>query len=927
MNENSNPDALEPSSDFEDDFDAEIEALCDDFLTLREQGLATSVEAFADQHPHLRDDLLELLPTILLLNTAGTQNRIKRKDGMVVRGPESFDRLGDYLIRGELGRGGMGIVFDAYQPSLDREVAIKVLPRQLDDQEHKDRFLAEARICARLHHSNIAPVYTVGEDQGVYFYAMEKLKGVPLDRFVQQVQKRKSQTLETNLFNTVAPELSLTIDDVVDIGIQVSDALEYAHQNGVTHRDIKPANLIRGENGRVWLTDFGLATKVDDDLSTSSSGISGTLRYVAPERIDGAVDAPTGDVYSLGVTLMELLTGKAAFSAHRRRELLEQIRNNEYTPLASEQKIGEDLIAVLTKAASLDPNERYQSASSLKNDLVRFSQGESVKANPLGPIATAWRWYQRNRAIATLSLITVASLFVAAIVSTVFYLYSENQLTQEQVLRSEAMNASKVANEAIDEIFHQLNVGTGLAGIDSPDYNVAEADRNTHLLNQLTRFYEQLAARESGTNFSFDPVYARRKVGQLRMRVGEYDKAILDFSAAQTRLVSRINSGVRQQDTNTVLLQAQLYNEKGLAKRILDRQEQAQSSHMKALDLLKEWSKTLPTATDAPHLTSRQNLDFEIARTLYFLAFRTRPGMGPKSYPPMPPYSRAEPEPRPDDLESRAYVQQAIASLKRNLPDHIVLSEFDDSTKLPSIDFRATGRLADTLHLLALCYRESAHDNQVLWTKEDEKHHNRSIALMKLLTLSFPTNTTYRFDLMRAYAEMDVLGAPVGGKHMQSNMEMLQNAIELGETLVDRYPNVTDFQSELSHAYNKLGTLLERQKMRATTEDANALDIEIERAYRRAYQHQLALIKINSRSPAYKVWAALFAIRCAQTNTCRKNPDRRNRFVARANSLLKQLPEPVQQRRVVQDLLETSSRLSLLGVADPPAVDQNDDLP
>lgn len=926
----------------------QVEAACDRYVALHREGNAPSVEGFAAAHPELKAGIEDMLPTVLLLEMAREQNLSKRKDGRVLGDSDSFESLGDYQIVGELGRGGMGIVYEAYQPSLDRNVALKVLPRTSMSDDQRERLIAEASTVARLHHSNIAPVFTVGEDKGVCFYAMEKLSGVSLDKFV----RLESHLQDDDQAGEDVQSSTLTIDQAVDIGLQVSDALHYAHQNGVIHRDVKPANLILGDDGRVWLTDFGLSTRVANPSLENSTSVSGTLRYVAPERFDGAADEVTSDVYSLGITLIELVTGRAAFSAHRRSELLEQIRTNQYGTVQSSQgKVSSDLIKILEKAASLAPKARYQTAGELHDDLELLSLGKPVAANRIGPIRKGWRWCVRNKALALASSLAIAALLAVAIVSTISYFQTEQLLASANEQRANASNASKVAHQAIDEIFLQLHIGTGLTSIDSSEVALLENERSTHLLNQLTRFYQRLAANEVGNRATrLDTVEARRRVGQLHLRLGNYEEAILSFKAALSQLEQRIANGQTEQDPRSVAERARIVNETGLAKRISGDSQGAREEHQKALQMLRDWLAT--------YSVEKQNdmVEFEIARTQYFASHRTRPGMGPNSFPPPnairpdrdaqrpsfrifggPPMERPPRRPRGlglgiDQIFGRGFrkdLSEAITTVEAILPEELDLSLFDpaatdDGQNSIEVNFQLSQSMPEHLHLLSLCYREYSNDNRSQWKPEDELYHFRAVSILKTLVNQFPNEASYRFDLVRVLAEMTTTDNGLSEADLRSNYESLNEAIKIGQDLTSRYPSVSDFQMEMSHANNKLASCLMGLQKSATPEEAKQMELEIEKAYRKAWQHQLELTRIDPESSAFKVWAAMFALKLAEQPKVSANLDRRNRLVARATALLQQVPEDVLANAAVVPLVDKAQRLSLLSIADPPSVESDE---
>jgi len=271
--------------------------------------------------------------------------RLTNIHGGIQRCPLRFNPC--FRLR-EIGRGGMGIVFAARQESLDRVVAIKVLPRQsLMNDADLDRFHREARLAAAMHHSNIVPVYGTGDFDGSHYLVMQLVDGQSLDKRLAD---------EAN-----GP---MTVSGVAELGVQISDAIAYAHDNGVLHRDIKPGNIILQSDGVAQITDFGLATSIDDER-TLSRALSGSLRYLAPERLKGVSDQRS-DVYSIGLTLFEMLIGKPAFQQNDTNELLHALAKPIPVSIAkSRSDVPLDLETIVLKAMASDPKLRYQSAGDL----------------------------------------------------------------------------------------------------------------------------------------------------------------------------------------------------------------------------------------------------------------------------------------------------------------------------------------------------------------------------------------------------------------------------------------------------------------------------------------------------------------------------------------------------------------------------------
>ncbi len=284
--------------------------------------------------------------------------------------------LGPYRITREIGRGGMAVVYEAYQPSLSRTVAIKVLPQQLTfDRDFVARFLQEARNAAQLSHPNIVPIYDVGQQDGWYYIVMQHLAGEPLNAIIMR-------------------EGRLPLARATKIIEQVASALDYAHARGVIHRDIKPANIIVGPGDVATLTDFGLAKAAEAAALTRSGSIVGTPEYMSPEQAQGAPATPASDRYALGIVLYQMLAGRPPFFADTTPSLLfKQVYEPppSLRPLAPDLPAGID--AILAMALAKKPAERYASAQEMVAALstlrtLRWSRGKAaVRPAPARPPA------------------------------------------------------------------------------------------------------------------------------------------------------------------------------------------------------------------------------------------------------------------------------------------------------------------------------------------------------------------------------------------------------------------------------------------------------------------------------------------------------------------------------------------------------------
>ena len=440
-----------------------VEAL-DEYLAALEAGKKPDRQEFLSRHSTIADALAECLEGIEALHQAGSSSQPSAGGSLTgAAGLQDGTPLGDYRLLREIGRGGMGIVYEAEQLSLGRRIALKVLPFALTlDPRQLQRFKNEARAAAQLHHQHIVPVYAVGSERGVHFYAMQYIEGQSLAEVIRDLRQQAApfrlargessqarpghddstgtyvpqeeadsavsappRTAET-VKSISALATSYSTDSrgfyrtVARLGIQAAEALEHAHEYGVIHRDIKPGNLMVDAHGHLWITDFGLAQFQTDAGLTQSGDLLGTLRYMSPEQASGqriSIDHRT-DVYSLGATLYELLTLRPPFEGNNRQTLLHQILNDEPKPLRTFQKsIPVELETILLKALAKSPGERYATAREFADDLSRFLQDKPIQARRATTVQRLRKWARRHPsifwAVVVLCLFTVAGSLIS----------------------------------------------------------------------------------------------------------------------------------------------------------------------------------------------------------------------------------------------------------------------------------------------------------------------------------------------------------------------------------------------------------------------------------------------------------------------------------------------------------------------------------
>ena len=473
-----------------------VELLAEEFLDRQQRGENPTIDEYCDRHPDLADEIRDVFEGFMLIEglKPGSHDVSESFGGERELNGKKLDRVADYRIIREVGRGGMGVVYEAEQESLRRRVALKVLPKQhAADDKSLERFQREARAAARMHHTNIVPVFEVGQTDEWVFYAMQLIQGQGLDLVIDDLKRLRNEhsllksrskvvpatndeaetaprsiaaSLVVGRFQqeqlvaeeaaedapasvltsdseairayaeTVMQEAGSTVSavlpgqseissaetdrgrffqSVAQVGLQTARALSYAHARGIIHRDIKPSNLLLDAAGIVWVTDFGLA-KTSDEAMTHTGDILGTIRYMSPERFSGQCDN-RADVYSLGLTLYEMLVLKPAFASPDRLRLIELVTKTEpELPRALDPKIPRDLETIILKCIDKDARRRYQSADELAEDLQRFVDDEPIKARRISILERFTRWSRRNKALAASMAVAAMLLLIINIV-------------------------------------------------------------------------------------------------------------------------------------------------------------------------------------------------------------------------------------------------------------------------------------------------------------------------------------------------------------------------------------------------------------------------------------------------------------------------------------------------------------------------------
>jgi len=904
-----------------------VEELAEEFLLRRRRGEAVSVTEYAQKHPQWAERIRDLFPTLLLMEELKPDSTSSRAGRSEPFGEAAIQRLGDFRILREIGRGGMGVVYEAEQESLGRHVALKVLPATcVSSPTRLRRFQREAQAAARLHHTNIVPVFGVGHQDDVHYYVMQFIPGQGLDRVLGALNPRTaSPSTDTWRDSTLVPkapepaELQETFSaveaahlllagpstadgppaepapsepairrvpttiptdhrywrSVARIGVQVADALEYAHRQGTLHRDVKPANLLLDRGGTVWIADFGLAKLADFDDLTRSGDMVGTLRYMAPEQFEGNADARS-DVYSLGLTLYELLTRRPAFDEQDRRRLIRQVTQEEPPrPRKIAPAIPRDLETIVVKAIASNPSHRYQSAGELAADLRCFLEDRPIRARRITPVGRAWRWCRRNRAVAALTGTAVLLLVAVAVVASVGYLRTKDALARVSQEREHAQRARgqaesertrasaereraeanlRLATKAFEDIFSKVGAEpvAPIAETDEesewpePAWGAMVTDKDAALLESMLKFYDQFAQQnQADVKLQQETARAYRRVGDIQRRLGQYEKAETAYRHA---LATYQRLADASPDSGEYLRAiAAIYNELGVVFRHSGRFPESNDFHRQALKTLQRQS---PQAAASPE--SR----FELARTYSFLSstfFGRRSGRSSSG-------SRHSGGPRGRDGEARENNRRALEifeQLTREAPEN------------PRYRLAMAQGLRDRYRISIFSQR----------AEEADQARQQSVAILEKLVADFPNNPEYRFELAETYAMLFL--RPRDAAVAEDVVKQYRRALEIGSDLVTRWPTVSEYRASSARWHLRFAEL---QRQRSSLEEA-------ETHFAKAVELYRGLMDESPKVAAYPFFLARALDQLADVQSARREPSKARASLEEAVTLLKKMQE------------------------------------
>ncbi len=802
--------------------DRELAEVLDRYLLSLEENAPLDVESLVADHPHLATDIRAFVASVDMLhgatqglNPANQEQNAPPKVDKFTANRHADKRLGDFEIGPEIGRGGMGVVYEATQISLQRKVALKVLPfAAMWDHKQIARFQNEAQAAAQLHHPHIVPVFAVGQERGVHFYAMQLIQGRSLDQILGELRRetasgiRESQqgavttqavqsTVHSELSSEHAAGQSRYCRAIAGLGIQAASALHYAHECGVVHRDVKPSNLLVDQRNKLWITDFGLARVQNSPGVTVTGDMVGTLRYMSPEQATGkqALIDPRTDIYSLGTSLYELLTLRPAYPGEDRQAVLQAIANHEpLPPRTIDPAIPVDLETIVLQAMAKSRDERYATAEQLADDLNRFLEGKPTYARRPTMADRAGKWVRRHRLI--VSLAAVFLLILTAVSTTGAVLLSREHDRKQAALANAEKNLQQ-ARQVVDRFGSQF--AQQLARLPG-----SEPLRHAVLTDTLAYYQEFIARASADPTLQHDLAKAQLQAGTIASQLGDSSAAEQSFRAA-AELFGQLATDA-EQPAEFQQEQATAINNLALLFAAQGKLAEAQQQYTKAIRL-----QSVVVADDA---------ELDVAKRLLAEMFTNR-GL----------LERQSGEP----VAARKSLSRAIALLEALV----------------------VGKPADreTRRALAMAFNNRSFVEQEHDWAAAEASCQAAVDLFTQIVEESPTDgsATARSDLALSYNN---LAAILG--HRSKDIDAIaafRRAVELQEQLARQAPGVVQYRSDLAITWNNLAQALARQDKTSDAssayERAEALFAELVADFPRDIRYRSSLAGVlNNRGMA-----------------------------------------------------------------------------
>lgn len=761
--------------------DRELAEVLDRYLKSLEDDAPLDVDQLVVEYPRIADDIRAFVESIDMLHGATHGMHGESQAQAASNGAETVaakrhveKRLGDFEIGAEIGRGGMGVVYEATQISLQRKVALKVLPfAAMWDHKQIARFQNEAQAAAQLQHASIVPVFAVGQERGVHFYAMQLIQGRSLDQILNELRRESNKEhppAEQCLVSTVSAESTVHSElssehaagqsrycrAIAGLGIQAANALQYAHECGVIHRDVKPSNLLVDHRNKLWITDFGLARVQDSPGVTVTGDVVGTLRYMSPEQATGnqALVDPRSDIYSLGATLYELLTLRPAFGGDDRQAVLQAIGNQEPTPpRAIDPAIPIDLETIVLQAMAKSRDERYGTAQQFADDLTRFLEGKPTLARRPTIADRVGKWVRRHRVVVSLA---AAFLLVLTVVSTTGAIL----LSREHARKQAALEAQRIF---LEQARTAVNRFGGQFAQELAKLPGSEPLRMAVLTDTLNYHQEFIKRAADKPELKSDLASTYFQSGTIAGQLGDQVKAQASFEKAAELFAQLADSSdkpaeYRQQQAMALNNLALLFTAQG-------KSDDACLSYDTAIQL----QSKVVRSDSPPEAASR------LLAELY-----TNRGLLERQ--------------NGDAAGARKSLTRAIAQLEK-----IVAGSPEDD---------------EARHALAMAFNNRSFVEQASHWDAAEQSCRRAVELFEELAATAEDNQAVsaatRGDLALSYNNLAAIRGHLG-KHTEA-IAAFRRAVELQEQLVRQAPGVVQFRSDLAVTWNNLAQALARQK-------------------------------------------------------------------------------------------------------------------
>lgn len=814
-----------------------LSEILDRYLSALERGVPPHPESLLADHPDLAAPLRLYLSSLdALHDVAGVFGKSPKEP--LTPAPqldENEQRLGDFVLIREIGRGGMGIVYEARQSSLGRRVALKVLPfASILDSRQIARFRNEAQAAAQLHHPSIVPVYAVGVERGVHYYAMQFIDGQPLDRAIAELRGKSRGGLSTSEGRTgnvsrdddtqrIATQptrwsgngsfLGRKHDEpyfqsIVKLGVQAAEALHYAHEYGIVHRDIKPSNLLLDHDGRLWITDFGLARCQSEATLTRTGDVVGTMRYMSPEQAIGKsalVDHRT-DVYSLGTTLYELLTLRPAFPGDDSPALLRQIDQDEPRRLRQiRPEMPVDLETVILKAMAKRRDDRYSTAQDLAEDLQRVLDGKPTLAKPPTVGDRLYKWVRRHHRIAAVS--AAASLFalVALAIGTLL-------ITREKIRAEHNLERAELSfRDACDAV---RRLGTLMAQrlVDVPGAEQVRQDLLRETLGYYQRFIEQ--ARDDAS-LQADLGVTYNKIGKITAEIGSTEEAIKahENAAAIFERLASDNPAVPEHRRNLALCRSHI----GLLSSRTGAIDTATRAFEDAIELQKRLVAEAPDVAQyqADLALSLNNLGLlqsqtgkgDLAEVSFREAIRRQQEL-----------TAAKPS-DPEPYRNLAASYNNLGALRVASDPSQAVQWYEKARECQEKAMAASPGTAEHERDLALtCNNLGAAQSRAQRTSDAIHSYARAIEIQRRLVEAAPSHKLYRRDLAVSWNNLGLVQS--GLNQADEAQRSFRQALAIQEPLAAQCSNDVSLKSSLGGIYNNLGIVLEGSGKREAAAEA-----------------------------------------------------------------------------------------------------------